>query len=112
MSDLVTSTFQYKKIKLIGEGSFGQVYHINDPQLNGKFAAKEIPKSEFRDNEISTLFAEAAAMNASHCQHVVRINAAGQNSEHVVLIMPYYPNGSLAEMIAEHPLQLSRALRV
>src|SRR5207248_1481878 len=89
MSNLANCTFQYRKMKLIGKGNFGKVYRIHDPQLLGTFAAKEILKENFEDDAFRILYAEAEAMNAAQCPHVIQVRSAGENEKHIVIVMPY-----------------------
>jgi len=104
MSTIAICNFQYFKIKEIGRGNFGVVHLIDDPQLAGQFAAKEIPCASFPNGAFETYYAEAQAMHASACPHVVKIRAAGRNTDYITLIMEHYKNGSLEGRIRFNPL--------
>lgn len=109
---VITTTLQYEQIRLIGSGNFGSVYLVNDPQLGGTVAVKEIPKAKFKN--VSEFFAEAQAMFAAEHPNVVQIKyacAAGGKNGHVCLAMPYYKNGSLHDLIEKAPLSLVSVIR-
>ncbi len=109
---VVTSQFNYNKIKEIGSGNFGKVHLIDDPQLGGQFAAKEIPIEDFEDNAFASLFSEAQKMHAASCPHVMQVRSAAQNDEFITLVMAYFENGSLDRRIKDRALCIKDTFRI
>jgi serine/threonine protein kinase len=108
----VVASVSYTKLKQIGvgQGMNSKVYLVEDKQLGGNVAAKEIEKSRFVDP--TTYFAEAQAMFAAVHDNVVAVQYACQTPTEISLVMPYYVKGSLADRIQDRPLRLSEVLRV
>jgi serine/threonine protein kinase len=108
----VDGTISYTRIKQIGvgQGMNSTVYLANDPQLGGEIAAKEMEKSRFANP--SAYFQESQAIFAVAHDNVIIVQYACQTPDIISLVMPYYRNGSLADRIADRPLQLSETLRV
>lgn len=107
----VVNELEYVRGKMIGSGNFSEVFYADDPQLGGKFAVKEIPKTNFSMPD--EYFAEAQRMKASECPNVVPIQFACANGTHVCLMMPLYKKGSLHDRInRDGPLSLGDIIRV
>lgn len=108
----IVGTMMYERLCEIGagEGRNSKVYLVDEPQLGGRVAIKEIEKASFPDP--SEYFSEAQTMYQTIHENVVPIRYACETSDAIALAMPYYTNGSLARRIADGPLQLSEALRV
>jgi serine/threonine protein kinase len=102
----------YEKLKPIGvgQGMNSEVYLVDDHQLGGEVAAKEMEKTRFANR--STYFSEAQAMFAAAHDNVVSVQYACQTPTVISLIMPYYKRGSLADRIQMSPLRLSEVHRV
>ena len=109
----VVAELRYQRLQQIGvgEGMNSEVYLSHDPQVGGQVAVKEIPKSRF-GNVVSLYFQEAQAMFAVAHSNVVPVQYGCETTEHVVLAMPYFANGSLAKRIATGPLSLDTVLHV
>lgn len=95
----------------VGQGMNSEVFLADDPQLGGQFVAKEIAKSRLL-NDVTLYFCEAQAMFAVDHPNIVPIQYASQTSTHVILTMPYYPNGSLGRRITAGPLDVRELVRV
>lgn len=108
----VDASISYKKICQIGigQGLNSTVYLIDDPQLGGRLAAKEIEKTRFRDP--AAYFAEAQTMFSVVHENVLAVQYACQTSDTISLVMPYLKNGSLADRTQKGPLQLGEILRI
>jgi serine/threonine protein kinase len=109
---VVVGEISYKQVKPIGvgQGMNSKVYLVDDPQLGGRFAAKEIEKSNFGNP--ACYFDEALTMFQASHENVVPVQYAFQTSTVIALVMPYYSKGSLTDRICDRPLQLSEVLRV
>lgn len=108
---------KYTRIRQIGcgAGMNSEVYLGRDPQRDGEFAFKEIPKAHLDDQGIADYFQEAKAMFASeHPENVVPVHFAGENDAgtHICIGMPYYKKGSLADRIEHHPVSIVEAIQV
>ncbi len=108
----VLGSISYKKLKQIGvgQGMNSEVYLVDELQLGGQVAVKEIDKTKFLDP--ATYFDEAQAMFRVSHDNVVAIQYACETPNTISLAMPYYQKGSLADRIDDHPLQLSEVQRV
>ena len=108
----VLASISYTKIKPIGvgQGMNSEVYFVEDEQLGGQLAAKEIDKTRFANP--TAYFTEAQTMFATAHDNVVAVQYACQTATTISLVMPYYIRGSLADRIKLCPLQLSEVQRV
>src|SRR5438093_498540 len=86
-----------------GEGRNSKVYLADEPQLGGRVAVKEIDKAQF-GSSATEYFKEAQAMYRTTHENVVPIHYACQTPTSISLVMPHYPNGSLAKRISDRPL--------
>lgn len=105
-------TISYKRLWQIGagQGLNSEVYLIDELQLGGKMAAKEIDKTKFRDPK--EYFEEAQRMFATAHPNVVAVQYTCETCDKIALIMPYFKKGSLTDRIKDRPLPLGEALRV
>jgi eukaryotic-like serine/threonine-protein kinase len=103
---------EYTRIKEIGigQGRNSRVYLIDEPQLGGELVAKEIEKNGFINS--SQYHREAQALFAASNPNVVAVQYSCETTDHICLIMPYYANGSLADLISQEPLRPTEVLRV
>jgi eukaryotic-like serine/threonine-protein kinase len=108
----VLGSISYVKVQPIGvgQGMNSEVYLVDDPQLGGRVAVKEIDKSKFLDP--AAYFDEAQAMFQVSHENVVAIQYACETATTISLAMPYYQKGSLADRIDDRPLKLSEVQRV
>jgi serine/threonine protein kinase len=108
----VDGTISYTRIREIGigQGMNSTVHLVDDPQLGGQVAAKEIPKTRFANP--ANYFSETQTMFAVAHDNVIEVQYAFQTPDLISLVMPYYRNKSLADRIQDRPLQLSETLRV
>lgn len=109
----VLATIQYKKIHQIGvgQGMNSEVFLVDDPQLGGILAVKEIKKANF-GNSIQNYYQEAQAMFASSHANIVPIKYACETLTHICLAMPYFQQGSLAGRIDTAPLPPKEVIRI
>jgi eukaryotic-like serine/threonine-protein kinase len=101
----------YDQGRLIGQGqnSLG-VFLCKDEQLGGDFAVKIIEKAKVQDP--ANIWAEAQAMHDARHENVVHVQYACDKDYKLMLAMPYYARGSLAERIVTSPLRLLEVVRV
>ena len=86
------------------------VYLIEDPQLGGNLAAKEIEKQQL-PNPVA-YFAEAQTMYSVAHENVLAIQYACQTPDMIALVMPYLKKGSLEGHSEKGPLPLGEVIRV
>lgn len=108
----VDGTISYTRIKQIGvgQGMNSSVYLVDDPQLGGEVAAKEIEKSRFANP--AAYFTETQTLFSVAHENVIEVRYACQTADIISLVMPYYKKLSLADRIQDCPIQLSELLRV
>jgi serine/threonine protein kinase len=109
----VLGSITYQKLTEIGKGQGrnSKVYLADEPQLGGQVAVKEIDKANF-GTAPADYFQEAKAMYQTGHANVVPIHYACETGSSIALVMPHYPDGSLAKRIEDRPLQPSEVLRV
>jgi len=107
------ATLTYDPLRQIGagQGMNSRVFLSTDPQLGGEFAIKEIPKSSL-GNSVIGFFQEASTMFTCEHPNVVPIQYACETADEICLAMRYFPRGSLADRIANGPLQLGQVLKL
>jgi serine/threonine protein kinase len=95
----------------VGSGMNSEVFKAFDPQLRGEFAIKVIDKSMFGGN-IARYFEEAQAMFATAHPNIVPVQYACEDASHIMLAMPYYAKGSLADRISVGPITTKELIRI
>lgn len=79
------------------EGKNSQAFVAKDSQLDAELVIKKMKKS---DLSWDRYFQEASLLYAGAHPNVVPIHYACQDTDHIYLAMPYYPNGSLKSFIS------------
>src|SRR2546430_4721970 len=97
----------YQKVRLLGQGYFGEVWLENDLALERPCAAKYLngPGS----SGILDPFAEARSMLQSEHDHVVSVYSAENEGGVPVIRMEYLPAGSVADQYHGGPLSVESA---
>src|SRR5271170_959461 len=108
----IFGTIWYEHLREIGagQGMNSKVYLVDDHQLGGQVAAKEIEKSNFANSD--AYFEETKTMFAVAHDNVVVVQYACETPKTISLIMPHYRKRSLDDRIRNGPLQLSETQRV
>jgi len=89
----------YKIIRLLGEGGFGEVYLGEHIHL-GSQAAIKVLNSRLTSKEIGPFLAEARTLIRLIHPHIVRVLDFGTEDKTPFLVMDYAPNGTLRQL---HP---------
>lgn len=98
MVNIFTETqLDFKLIKKVGNGGEGEVYKINDRQLNSIIAVKKVPIVSFQKQ--SQFFEEAKKIHLTRHQNIVPIKFGCKDDEFIYLAMPLYENGSLKDLV-------------
>lgn len=108
--DIVKGEITYERLRKIGvgEGANSVVYEARERNVGRTVAVKEIDKADLSVRGIYDFFKEAKTMFEVRHPHVVPIHTAVDVPGIVGLVMPLYPAGSLASIIASGPLSLPR----
>lgn len=94
-------SLDFETIEEIGqEGRNSKVYRSYDKQLDGVIVTKHIKKNS--DTSLDSYFREARLLYANDHNNIVKVNYACQNSDEVIIAMPYYKNGSLKKRISNN----------
>ncbi len=101
----------YEIVAKLGEGGMGIVYRAFDTHLLRPVALKVLSHSALADPESNSRFLReariASALNHSHIAHVYEIGEAGNVR---FIVMEHIEGRTLAAMIREAPLDLTRVL--
>ena len=89
----------YRLLKLIGRGSFAEVY-LGEHQLLNTQAAIKVLNTHFTSEDKDRFYAEARTIARLTHPHIVRILDFAVNDGFPFLIMEYAPNGTLRQ---RHP---------
>jgi serine/threonine protein kinase len=108
----VISEIEVEKIKRIGanQGRNSEVWLAKDTQLNGEVVLKEIPINTIADP--NDYFREAQIIYANKHPRIVPINYACKDGNYIRMTMPYYPNGSLQDILDKKPLSIGRLIKI
>ena len=85
----------YRLVRLLGEGSFAEVYEAQHLYLPGTKAAIKILKDAFTQKQLEELRKEARIVNTLDHPHIVRLLGFSIERNIPYLVMSYAPGGSL-----------------
>jgi serine/threonine protein kinase len=94
----VVAELTYEKLGAIGvgQGMNSEVFEAREIGIDRIVAVKELDKAYLQVLGISEYFREARMLFAARHRHVVEIYTAVETAGIVALLMPLYPDGSLA----------------
>lgn len=99
------STVRFNLGKEIGlEGKNSQVFIGHDKHLNAQVAIKRIELNQATKKPLDDYFVEAQTLYMSSHPNVVQILYASFDDDYVYLVMPYYENGSLKQLLKNRHL--------
>ena len=104
---------KYEEPQLIGQGGLGSVYRAWDPDLRRYVAIKVMHPQFAQDAEWVDRFQEEARFMARVDQHpnIVRVIDLQRGEHGLFMVMDYYPNGNLEELIhSEGPFSAERSV--
>ena len=90
----------YEALRLLGKGSFGEVYLVRHKETKELFAMKVIQKMKIMSqNLIRYAMTEKKVMAQTNNPFVVKLKTAFQTKERLFLIMEYCPGGDLSQCL-------------
>lgn len=100
MQLLNTNSTSYKKIKELGEGSFGEVFLVQSIKNSQMLVSKEMRLQGLDEPTIIQLYTEVKVLeNIKHPNIIEMIETYRTKSNKLVLILEYASNGDLAHYI-------------
>jgi serine/threonine protein kinase/predicted nucleic acid-binding Zn-ribbon protein len=105
---------RYRIEERLGRGGMSNVYRARH-QVIGRDVALKFLSPEFAQRERSRarFLREARATNQVKHEHIVQITDFGETEDKLVyMVMQYLEGRTLADLVAEGPLRVARALRI
>ncbi len=91
----------YEALKLLGKGSFGEVYLVRHKETQELYAMKIIQKTKIMSqNLVRYAITEKKVMAQTNHPFIVKLRSAFQTKERLFLIMDYCPGGDLSQYLA------------
>ncbi|MEY8762469.1 MULTISPECIES: serine/threonine-protein kinase [Clostridium] len=107
---ITDTSLKFEKIRDIGgEGRNSKVYLAHDLQLDTDIVVKEIPKSQFSDE--NEYFSEARKLYQNQHPNIVEIQYACEKDGNVYLSMPCYSKGSINKLISKKFLTVREIIK-
>ncbi|XP_058781209.1 mitogen-activated protein kinase kinase kinase 5-like [Vicia villosa] len=103
--NLHSSTSQWQKGKLIGQGSFGRVYHATNLETGASCAMKEVdlfPDDPMSAHYIKQLDQEIGTLGQLHHPNIMQYYGSELVGDRLRMYMEYVNPGSLQEFMQEH----------
>jgi len=92
--------FEYRIVRVLGQGAFGIVYLAHDTQLDRPVAIKELSAPAQADETAFRRFLqEARAAGGLNHPHIVTVYALRHTKSDFYLVMEYLPGGSLRGLL-------------
>ncbi len=92
----------YEAIKLLGKGSFGEVYLVRHKDSRELCAMKVIQKAKIMSqNIVRYVITEKRVMSQTNHPFIVKLRYAFQTKERLFLVMDYCPGGDLSQYLAK-----------
>jgi len=98
VSDSYKVLESYEAIKLLGRGSFGEVYLVRHKETNKIYAMKVVYKVRVvKSNLMKYILTEKNVLARTNHPFIVRLLSSFQTKERLFLIMEYCPGGDLSQ---------------
>jgi len=106
-----TSLSDYKIIKAIGEGAFGEVYLVKHTTTNKTFALKSIDKNFLsKQKKEHHVFQEKLILQTLNYPFVVKLFATFQDETKLYFLLENIPNGELSKYLRMKSKLIRKAL--
>jgi len=83
--------------KLIGSGSFGQIYLAYDKINLTTVAIKKIPIKDFKKSTIDMILTEIKIGYYHNCKYIAKVKNFFLNDKIIYIVMDYFPNSDLSK---------------
>eukprot|EP00929_Paragymnodinium_shiwhaense_P083352 TRINITY_DN44375_c0_g2_i1.p1 TRINITY_DN44375_c0_g2~~TRINITY_DN44375_c0_g2_i1.p1 ORF type:complete len:800 (-),score=124.10 TRINITY_DN44375_c0_g2_i1:238-2637(-) len=92
----------FELVRLLGKGSFGEVFHVKHKRTRLEYAMKILQKSKIvRQNLLKYAMTERNVLSYIHHPYIVGLHYAFQTANHLVMVLEFCPRGSLQQKITE-----------
>jgi serine/threonine protein kinase len=89
-------------MKLLGRGSFGEVFRVSHKRTQVEYAMKILQKNKVeRRNLMRYTMTERNVLSYLKHPYIVALHYAFQTSSHLVLVLNYCPGGNLQQLTAQ-----------
>ncbi|KAL9083966.1 MAG: hypothetical protein Q9165_008309 [Trypethelium subeluteriae] len=95
----------YRNVKIIGKGAFGEVKLVERKKDGNIFALKQLVKSEmFKKDQLAHVRSERDILAESESEWVVRLHTTFQDPTFLYMLMEYLPGGDLMTMLIKYEI--------
>ncbi|KAI9634344.1 putative serine/threonine-protein kinase orb6 [Dioszegia hungarica] len=93
----------FKTVKVIGKGAFGEVRLVQKADTGKIYAMKTLRKNEmFKKDQLAHVRAERDVLAESNSAWVVQLYYSFQDSQYLYLVMEFLPGGDLMTMLIKY----------
>lgn len=93
----------FRTVKVIGKGAFGEVRLVQKPDTGKIYAMKSLRKAEmFKKDQLAHVRAERDVLAESNSPWVVQLFYSFQDEVHLYLVMEFLPGGDLMTMLIKY----------
>lgn len=109
---ILANIAHFELIERLGMGEFGTVWKARDTLLD-RIVAVKIPRREKLDPVSIEKFVREARAAAQLCHpHIIRTHEVGRHQDTLYIVNEYVRGVSLAELIADHRLEIDEAVQI
>lgn len=95
----------YKTVKIIGKGAFGEVKLVQQKSDSKVYAMKSLIKSEmFKKDQLAHVRAERDILAESDSPWVVKLYTTFQDADFLYMLMEFLPGGDLMTMLIKYEI--------
>lgn len=93
----------FRQLKVIGRGAFGEVHLVRHSRTNTVYAMKMLNKDDMIKRADSAFFWEERDIMAhANSEWIVRLQYAFQDPRHLYMVMEYMPGGDLVNLMTSY----------
>ncbi|CAP24762.2 Protein CBR-LET-502 [Caenorhabditis briggsae] len=93
----------FRQLKVIGRGAFGEVHLVRHTRTNTVYAMKMLNKDDMIKRADSAFFWEERDIMAhANSEWIVRLQYAFQDPRHLYMVMEYMPGGDLVNLMTSY----------